>query len=193
MKNLPAVSLNKPITRRTRRLLQAGALAALAALTTWHSPLFADIGGTSTSVKVEDVSAKVSLIDSRSASGQQIGVMIDFGVAPGWHIYGEPLPPEYTPTKVKFDSDLIQQQSLKFPAPTPLHFEALDQTFPVYHGNFKVVGDVVLKPNLSPGSHKLGGTIEFQECNDSICKIPQSVRFELPLTIKDSGSAGPKA
>ena len=100
--------------------------------------------------------------------------------------------PIIRPTKVKFDGDLIQRQSLKFPPPTPIRFEALDQTFPVYHGSFKVVGNIVLKPKLNPGNYKLGGTIEFQECNDSICKIPQSARFELPLTIEPLVPAAPK-
>lgn len=81
-------------------------------------------GGNRTAIQVEDVSAKIAVSDERSYSGHQLGVTVDFGVAPGWHIYGEPLPPEYTPTKVKFDGDLIQRQSLKFPAPTPMRFEA---------------------------------------------------------------------
>lgn len=55
-----------------------------------------------------------------------------------------------------------------------------------------MVGNVVLKQKLNPGNYKLGGTIEFQECNDSICKIPQSARFELPLTIEPMVPAAPK-
>ena len=148
--------------------------------------------GNSTTLQIEDVSAKIIVSDTRSYSGHQLGVTVDFGVAPGWHIYGEPLPPEYTPTKIKFDADLIQRQSLQFPAPTPLRFAALDQTFPVYHGSFKVVGNVVLKQKLMPGNHKLAGVIEFQECNDALCKPPQSVRFELPLTIEPMVQAAPK-
>ena len=164
---------------------------ALAAMTVGNSRLLADTGS-STSLQVEDVSAKIAISDARSYSGHQLGVTVDFGVAPGWHIYGEPLPPEYTPTKVKFDGDLIERQTLKFPPPTLLRFEALDQTFPVYHDSFKVAGNVVLKPKLSPGDYKLAGTIEFQECNDAMCKVPQSVRFELPLTIKPPVPVAPK-
>jgi len=186
------LSLGKRLGRRARLLLQAGAFAALATITIGNSRLLAD-AGSSMSLQVEDVSAKISLAESGSYSGRQLGVTVDFGVGPGWHIYGEPLPPDYTPTKVKFDGDLIQRQSLKFPPPTPLRFDALDQTFPVYHGSFKVVGNVVLKPKLNPGAYKLAGTIEFQECNDSMCKVPQSVRFELPLTIKPPVPAAPKA
>jgi hypothetical protein len=34
------------------------------------------------------------------------------------------------------------------------------------------------------GEHKLAGELKFQECNDQICKLPQTVRFEIPLTIE---------
>lgn len=134
-------------------------------------------------LKAEDVTIKVALSASKAVSAQPIGVTVDFSVAPGWHIYGAPLPPEYTVTKVKFDDDLVQRQTLQFPPPTPLKFAALDQTFPIYDGDFRATGDLMLKPKLSPGAHQLGGTIEFQECNDSMCKLPQSLHFELPLTI----------
>ncbi len=158
-----------------------------------NSRSLAATAGNSTSIHAEEVSAKIALSRSKGSGGATLGITVDFAVAPGWHIYGEPLPPEYTPTRVKFDTDLIERQSLKFPAPTPLHFAALGQTFPVYHGDFQVVGDVVLRPRLKPGNYKLSGTIEFQECNDSICKIPQSVRFELPLTVEPAGAVRPKA
>jgi DsbC/DsbD-like thiol-disulfide interchange protein len=168
-------------------LLKVAAFALLAANCALAS------AGVSTTIHAEDVRAKIEVSDAHSTGGRQLGVTVDFGVAPGWHIYGEPLPPEYTTTKIKFDSNLVQSQSLKFPPPTPLRFEALDQTFPVYNGNFQVTGDLVLKPKIAPGMYKLTGTIDFQECNDSMCKMPQSARFELPLTISPSASGGPKA
>ncbi len=144
-------------------------------------------------VKAEDVTAKVIVSDARSYSGHQLGVAVDFDVAPGWHIYGAPLPPEYTVTKVKFDNALVQSESIKFPPPTPLKFEALNQTFPVYSGKFKAVGNVLLKQKLNPGEYQLGGTIEFQQCNDLECKIPQSVKFEVPLKIEPLVGPAPKA
>jgi hypothetical protein len=151
------------------------------------------VGGNSIAVKAEDVSAKVTVSDVQSYSGHRLGVIVAFDVAPGWHIYGAPLPPEYTVTQVKFSSDLVQAQLLTFPPPTPLKFEALGQTFPVYHGSFQAVGDLLLKQQLTPGDYKLAGTIEFQECNDTECKIPQSVPFALPLKIDPMVPAAPKA
>jgi DsbC/DsbD-like thiol-disulfide interchange protein len=121
--------------------------------------------------------------DKRSFSGQQLGTAVNFKVSPGWHIYGEPLPAGYSPTAVKFDDDLVASQALEFPQPTPVKFELLAETLPVYQGEFRATGYILLKQKLSPGEQKLTGTLNFQECNDKICKLPQSVHFQIPIRI----------
>jgi hypothetical protein len=50
------------------------------------------VGNNSVVVKASGVTAKVMLSDTRSFSGQQLGLAVDFDVAPGWHIYGNPVP-----------------------------------------------------------------------------------------------------
>jgi len=151
------------------------------------------VGRGSVAIKAQDVNVKVIVSDTQSYGGHRLGVMVAFEVAPGWHIYGSPLPPEYRITRVKFSTDLVQSQTLKFPASTPLTLEALGQTLPVYQGSFKAVGHILLKQPLPTGNYKLAGTIEFQECNDTECKIPQSVPFALPLKIDPLVPAAPKA
>jgi DsbC/DsbD-like thiol-disulfide interchange protein len=143
-------------------------------------------------VKGDAVTVKVSLSNARASSGQQLGVAVDFEVAPGWHIYGGPLPEGYTPTSVKFDDDIVASQMLQMPKPALVKFETIGETFPVYQGSFKAVGNLLLKQKLAPGTQKIAGTIEFQECNDLECKIPQSARFEIPITIDQTVSAAPK-
>jgi hypothetical protein len=143
-------------------------------------------------VKAGEVKANIVLSDVRAFSGQLLGIAADFDIAPGWHVYGKPLPEEYTPTAVTFDSDLVSRQNLDFPKATPVKFELLGQTLPVYQGRFKAVGDILLRQKLTPGEHQLRGTLSFQECNDNLCKIPQQVRFELPLRIEALVGATPK-
>lgn len=169
---------------RTQGWLVWAGLAILAVAPFPASRLLADsAASTAVVIKAEDVTAKVALSDGRSTAGGRLGVTAAFEVAPGWHIYGEPLPPEFTTTKIKFDDQLLREQSLKFPAPTPVKFEALGETYPVYQGKFNATGQLALKPALAPGDYKLAGTLEFQECNDSMCKLPQSVHFELPIKV----------
>lgn len=143
-------------------------------------------------VKADEVQAKITLSGTRTYSGQQLGVAVEFEVAPGWHIYGLPLPEGYTPTSVKFDDALISSQALAFPKPTPVKFEVLGETLPVYQGDFKASGMLRLKQKLTPGDHKLAGTIEFQECNDTLCKMPRTARFEIPIRIETLVPAAPK-
>jgi thioredoxin:protein disulfide reductase len=150
------------------------------------------VGNNGVVVKADDLIAKILLSDTRAFSGQQLGVAVDFEVAPGWHIYGQPLPQGYTPTAMKFDDEIVVNQMLEMPKPTPVKFVALAETLPVYQGSFKAIGNVRMKQKLPPGDHKLTGTIDFQECNNSLCKIPRSVRFELPIRIDPMVPAAPK-
>jgi len=151
-------------------------------------------GGTPVVVKAGGVRAEIVLSASRSSGGRKLGVAVDFDVAPGWHIYGEPLPEGegLTPTAIKFDGDLISEQKLDLPRPTPLRFEALNETLPVYQGSFKAKGSVMLKQKLAAGDYTIAGTLNFQECNDAICKMPQSVRFQIPIRIEPMAPAAPK-
>jgi hypothetical protein len=151
------------------------------------------VGKNAVVVKAEDVNAKITVSDDKSYGGHQLGVSVAFDVAPGWHIYGAPLPPEYTVTKVTFNGDLVESQALNFPPPIQRKFEALGQTFPVYEGKFTANGRLLLKHQLTPGDYKLAGTLQFQECNDIECKIPQSATFELPLKIQPMVPPAPTA
>lgn len=136
-------------------------------------------------VKASNVEARVALSGGDSADRRRLGVVIDFAVGPGWHIYGEPLPEGegLTPTSIKFEGDLVARQKVDMPKPTPLRFAALNETYPVYQGSFKAAGNLMLPQNLKPGDYSIPGTLNFQECNDAICKMPQSVHFAVPIKI----------
>jgi len=135
-------------------------------------------------IKSDETSARIQLSDSSAFSGQELAVAADFAIQPGWHIYGKPLPKGYVPTAISFDNAMVAGQSFDFPKPTPIKFVALGETLPAYTGAFKAIGKVLLREKLDAGEHKLAGELKFQECNDQICKLPQSVRFEIPLTIQ---------
>jgi DsbC/DsbD-like thiol-disulfide interchange protein len=120
---------------------------------------------------------------AQAAPGQDIKVSADFIIGSGWHIYGKPISTEYVPTTITFDKEVVAQQSIDFPKPEMMKFEALGQTLPVYKDKVHVGGDVTIRRDLKPGDYQLSGKVEFQECSDTICKIPQSLPFAIPLTI----------
>jgi DsbC/DsbD-like thiol-disulfide interchange protein len=142
------------------------------------------VGNAVVEVKGDESDARIQLSDSSAFSGQELAVAADFAIKPGWHIYGEPLPKGYVPTAISFDDAMVAQQSFNFPKPAPIKFVALGETLPAYTGQFKAIGKVLLREKLPAGERKLAGELKFQECNDQICKLPQTVRFEIPLMIQ---------
>jgi Disulphide bond corrector protein DsbC/AhpC/TSA family len=140
--------------------------------------------GDAVEVKSDQTTVHIRLSDSSAFSGQELAVAANFSIKPGWHIYGQPLPKGYVPTAISFDDAMVAQQSFDFPRPTPIKFVALGETLPAYTGNFKAIGKVLLRQKLAAGAHQLAGALKFQECNDQICRLPQTVRFEIPLAIE---------
>jgi len=165
--------------KRTGRFATAIALIAVCALA---SPSLA--ATSSTTLTSGDVNGSIALSDAKAAPGSPLGVTVDLTVAPGWHIYGTKVSDEFIPTTLRFAPDHIAKQSWNFPPATPVNFEGLGETIPVYTGKFSVKATVVLAPNLKPGEYQLTGTLKFQECNDNICKVPQAATFSLPVTVQ---------
>ncbi|HUY28284.1 MAG TPA: protein-disulfide reductase DsbD domain-containing protein [Candidatus Binataceae bacterium] len=156
-------------------------IAVLAVALLARAALAADAA---TTVQAQNVQAKIALANAKVAPGHEVGVKVDIAIDPGWHIYGNPVPEDFVPTSVEFDQRMIAQQRIKFPAPTPVKFEGLGQTLPVYQNSVHATGAVMIDPKSKPGDYQIAGTFKFQECNDNICKIPQAVKFEIPVTIE---------
>jgi hypothetical protein len=148
--------------------------------------------GKSVSITAADIRVVITPSTDHAVAGQEIGLAADFTIANGWHIYGQPLPANYTPTAIVIDSDCVAEQSFDYPDPKKVVFADLGETLPVYAGNFRVKGKMLARSGLKPGDYKLKGKLSFQECSEQICKIPQSVTFEIPFRIDPMASAAPK-
>ena len=159
--------------------------------------LFNEFGGEtdakSISLTVGDIRIVITPSTDRAVASREIGVAADFTIANGWHIYGQPLPANYTPTTIVFDSDCVAEQSFEYPDPKKVAFPDLGETLPVYAGKFRVKGKILARPGLKPGNYKLKGKLSFQECSEQICRIPQSVTFEIPFRIEPMASAAPRS
>jgi hypothetical protein len=167
---------------------------------------FDDAGGNSVELKSDVLGARVTLSTDRCFPGQELALSLDIRLKPGWHVYGKPLPSNYHATELTLQSPLIDEQSLELPPPTPMVFEALGETLPVYSERLKALGKVhirwsppmpvkfleALGERIEPGSYKLQGALKFQACSAELCEPPQSISFELPLTIEGGIPPAPK-
>jgi DsbC/DsbD-like thiol-disulfide interchange protein len=143
----------------------------------------ATAGGPAISITADDLRATITLSSNRAVPGEQLGVSAELVIPSGWHIYGRPLPGNYVSTSLGFDRELVTADSFDFPKATPVEFKSLGETLPVYSGSIRAPGTVQLKSGLKPGEYRIKGTLHFQQCNDQICKLPQKVAFEMPVTI----------
>jgi hypothetical protein len=122
---------------------------------------------------------------SRSAfAGQEVGFFAQFTLQPGWHTYGLPLPEGYTPTSIEFKGPAVLRQEITLPKPEMLEFPLLKEALPVYGGSFEMLGTLLLKFPLPEGELILPGCLRFQQCSESLCEPPQTIAFELPLTLQ---------
>ncbi len=155
------------------------------------------VGGSAAEIRTEELAAEVTLSSERAFTGQELAVVVKFSLKSGWHIYGQPLPAQYTATSVTFDDELLAAQELEFPPARPMALKALGETLPVYEGEFRAQGRLRLRWSppaeirsfglgepIDPGERKLTGTLRFQACNDEVCTAPRAVRFEIPLRIE---------
>jgi hypothetical protein len=163
-------------------------------------------GANSVEIKTDVLRATISLSTDRCFPGQELGLSLEVHLEPGWHIYGEPLPKNYQSTILQFDDPLVREQSLEMPPARPVLLKALDETLPVYEGEIRAQGKLAIKwsppmpakfleplgPPIEPGVHHIDGALRFQPCSDLVCEPPQTLKFQLPLTIEKGIPAPPK-
>jgi DsbC/DsbD-like thiol-disulfide interchange protein len=140
--------------------------------------------GPAATIKTDALAAKITLSTAHSVPAQELGVAVEISIAPGWHIYGEPIPENYVATNLVFDNDFVSAQSIEFPKATPIEFKVLGETLAAYSGTIRANGRIVTRLGLKPGDYKLRGVLRFQECSDEVCNLPQKIAFELPIKIE---------
>jgi hypothetical protein len=130
------------------------------------------------------LTVEIGLSGGKAFAGQEISFFARFKLEPGWHVYGTPLPDAYTATSITFDDPKIVRQCFGLPEAQPMEIAALGETLPVYDGSFQGRGSLLLKFPLEAGLIVLSGKFRFQQCSNTVCETPESVPFELPLTIE---------
>jgi len=127
---------------------------------------------------------EIGLSSGKAFAVQEISFFAKFELESGWHVYGTPLPEAYTATSITFDDSKIVRQSFELPEAPPMKIATLGETLPVYGGSFQGRGFLLLKFPLDTGRVVLSGKLHFQQCSDRVCEAPETVSFELPLTLE---------
>ena len=104
------------------------------------------------------VTAEIGLSNAKAFAGQELSFFAKFTLDQGWYVYPD--------TLVTFDDPKIIRQSFEFG-------EA-----------FQGRGTLLLKFPLDAGKTTLSGQIRFQQCSETVCEPPETIPFELPLTLE---------
>ena len=114
-------------------------------------------GGAAVTLRGGALTSEIGFSGATAFAGQEIGFYAKFDLQPGWHI---------TTVAIAFDHPGIAHQSFELPEAGP------------------GLGSLLLKFPFEAGRVLLPGKLSFQLCSDSVCEAPETVPFELPLTIE---------
>ncbi len=133
-----------------------------------------------------EVTAEVSLDGDSLAVGIVRDLLVTLRVPDGQHLYGEPVPAGMVATTVEFDESVgLITFDPQFP-PTRRHVLAgTGEELQVYEGDVVVRIPVTHNQRsvekLDDGSYvlRVAGTVRWQSCDDDVCHLPATHRFDL--------------
>ena len=116
-------------------------------------------------------------------------------IVPAWHAYSNPPSLEYNiPTRVTIRGAAgVTAGKPVYPAGRQVKFASEDKPISVYDGTFEVTVPLTAAATADNGAHALGGTVEYQACNDQTCLMPASVPFTLEVKVEGGVAAGSAA
>jgi len=132
----------------------------------------------------KQLTAQASASNFVVRGGQRVALVLEIELKPKMHVYA-PGVQGYIPIEWKLtESPAFKTHDVTLPPSKMLHLPAIDETVPVYAGNFRIVRDITIaaEPKVKPlvdasGKFTVEGTLRYQACDDRMCYLPQ----ELPV------------
>jgi peroxiredoxin len=132
----------------------------------------------------EEVTIRASLESDTYRWFQRLWLTIELSLAPGLHVYGQPIPDGYIPLSVDVAPiDGLEIGAPEFPTPHPYRIEGLDEEFVVYERN--VVVSLPLTFTEEGEDQTLHFTVRYQACSEEGCYPPQAVHLQIPVKAVD--------
>lgn len=137
----------------------------------------------------DEVQLNVALDGGALIATVQRDLVIRFQVPAGRHVYAEPAPKGSVAVTVVLDEDEhLVQRALVRPASVKHTLVGTGENFEVHDGVFELRLPLTIsdRPNGRDAEIHVAGEVRWQCCDDEVCDIPTSQRFELQLPIADS-------
>ena len=113
-------------------------------------------------------------------SMQRLRLTVELEIAPGLHVYGQPIPDGYVPLSIEVEQiDGLVVGGVEAPVPHPFTVAGLDEQFHVYDGRVRLVQPLTF--GLATSDQVVSTTIRYQACSATDCQPPAAVHIELPV------------
>ncbi len=135
-----------------------------------------------------EVQLDISLDGNALVSTVQRDLVIRFQVPAGRHVYAEPAPQGSVAVDVTLDAnDLLVQRPLLRPGGTNHQLAGTDEVFVVHDGFFELRLPLTVCGKPKEGADlQITGEVRWQCCDDEVCDIPTSQRFDLQVPVDDA-------
>jgi peroxiredoxin len=115
-------------------------------------------------------------------SMQRLRLTVELAIAPGLHVYGQPIPDGYVPLSAEIAPvDGLVVGATELPAPHPFSVDGLDEQFHAYDGTVRLA--VPLTFGLAAANQTIEATIRYQACSATDCRPPASLTIQLPVQV----------
>lgn len=139
-------------------------------------PEGADPGG----YQDKQVTITAFLADAVLRTEVESAVIIRLEMAPGLHVYGEPLPEGFIPTTVQVQAEGARIGPPRYPKTKSLAFPALGVTLPVWEGVGEIRVPITLgRVEKNAGPLPVAVEVRYQACSDRLCYPPKTARLTL--------------
>ncbi len=133
--------------------------------------------------QTKNVNFDLKLDPQPVGAGENVSLIIDFSIGPGFHIYSTN-PDNPFPTSVVFaDSNLFSNFG-KIAEPTPhvIYEQTFEQNVESHEGAFQITQTLTVNHKLVPGEYKVEGTLSYLSCDEIKC-VPKWNEFSLEFVV----------
>ena len=134
----------------------------------------------------EEVIVNVELEGTSLMPSVQKDLVAHFQIPAGRHVYAQPAPAGSVPVDIVLvENERLVERAMIRPPVEPHTLAATGETFDVHHGVFELRLPLTVNDDSAP-EVTISGEVCWQSCDDQVCDIPSSKRFEIAAPVTAS-------
>ncbi len=134
------------------------------------------------------VQVEVSIDRTDVRPGEQVVLLADIDIEPGWHIYSNDMS-GLGPIPTHFELDDSSMISAFGPFQEPPSRRVWDESFEIevgwHYGQLEISQPLGLSENLPAGTITISGQFVYQACTESSCLTPIYQRFQFEIEVEE--------